>query len=148
MTCFRPEDFSVPAIERIAHGLLDLTLPYAEWGHAAHFAAALWLLRHPGVLEREGGMAPILRRYNKAAGVPEGPTRGYHETITRASMRAASHWLERHLPGDPLDRVLASLMAAEPGKPKWLLAYWRESTLMSPEARRAWVEPDLAALPF
>lgn len=32
-------------IERVAHGVLDTTWPYAEWSHAAHFAAALWLLR-------------------------------------------------------------------------------------------------------
>ena len=57
-------------IERIAAGVLDLTHPYAEWTHAAHFAAALWLLRRPAVLRQHGGMEPIIRRYNEAVGVP------------------------------------------------------------------------------
>jgi hypothetical protein len=29
-------------IDRIAHGLIDRSLPQAEWTHAAHFAAALY----------------------------------------------------------------------------------------------------------
>ena len=32
-------------IDRIGRGLLDRSLPKAEWTHAAHFAAAFWLLR-------------------------------------------------------------------------------------------------------
>jgi hypothetical protein len=33
------------AIEGIARRLLDCSLPKAEWTHAAHFAAAFWLIR-------------------------------------------------------------------------------------------------------
>jgi hypothetical protein len=31
-------------IDREARGFCDLTLPRAEWTHAAHFATALWLI--------------------------------------------------------------------------------------------------------
>lgn len=148
MTAYDPSLFDAAAIERIARGVLDLSLPYEAWGHTAHFAAALWLLRHPPVLEAAGGMEAILRRYNKAVGVPDIPTRGYHDTITRASMRAACHVLARHAPDTPLDLVLTDLMEAEFGRPTWLLAYWRETLLMSLPARRSWVEPDLAAFPY
>ena len=48
-------------IERIACGLLDLSLPKPEWTHRAHFAAALWLLAHPEKLVKAGGMAAIIR---------------------------------------------------------------------------------------
>jgi len=34
------------------------------------------------------------------------------------------------------------------GNKDWLLAYWSKERLFSVEARRAWVEPDLAPLPF
>ena len=65
-------------IERIACGLIDRTLPKPEWTHRAHFAAALWLLSHPDVLAKAGGMAPIIRQYNEATGVRNNDSGGYH----------------------------------------------------------------------
>lgn len=135
-------------IARIAEGVLDLTLPYAAWTHAAHFAAALWLLRHPDALLRHGGMEPIIRRYNEAVGVPNTESRGYHATITEASLRATAHLLDRAGPDAPLAPILATLLASPLGQSRWLLAHWSEPRLMSVEARRAWLEPDLAPLPY
>lgn len=134
-------------IEHIARGLLDLTLPKPEWTHRAHFAAALWLLAHPEALEREGGMAPIIRRYNAATGVANSDTGGYHETITLASLRGAKACLAAE-PDAPLGAVLDRLMAGPLGDKRWPLVYWSEGRLMSVEARRGWVEPDLAPLPW
>lgn len=135
-------------IERIAAGVLDLTHPYAEWTHAAHFAAALWLLRHPDILRRHGGMEPVIRRYNEAVGVPNTETRGYHSTITEASLRATAHLLDEASPADPLAAVLTALLASPLGQSRWLLVHWSEARLMSVEARRGWLEPDLAPLPY
>ena len=135
-------------IERIAAGLLDLTHPYAEWTHAAHFAAALWLLRHRDVLRRHGGMAPVIRGYNEAVGVPNTDTRGYHATITEASLRATAHLLADAAPRAPLAPILAALLASPLGQSRWLLDHWSEAYLMSPAARRAWLAPDLAPLPY
>ena len=135
-------------IERIALGVLDCTHPYAEWTHAAHFAAALWLLRHSKTLRQHGGMEPIIRSYNEAVGVPNGETRGYHATITEASLRAAAHTLDNAGPGAPLAPVLAGLLASPLGQSRWLLAHWSEMRLMSVAARRGWLEPDLAPLPY
>ena len=42
-----PPHLSDADIERIALGVVDRTLPKPEWTHAAHFAAALWVLRRP-----------------------------------------------------------------------------------------------------
>ena len=135
-------------IARIAAGVLDLTYPYSGWTHAAHFAAALWLLRHAEVLRREGGMEPVIRRYNEAVGVPNSPTRGYHATITEASLRATAQALAAAAPDAPLAPILAALLASPLGQPRWLLAHWSEPLLMGPAARRGWVEPDLAPLPY
>lgn len=135
-------------IERIAAGVLDLTHPYAEWSHAAHFAAALWLLRHANVLRRNGGFEPIIRRYNEAMGVPNNDTRGYHATITEASLRAAVNFLGDAQPNAPLASILAALLTSQLGQPRWLLAHWSEPRLMSIEARRRWLEPDLATFPY
>ena len=136
------------AIARIALDVLNTTYPYADWDHAAHFALALWLLRNPGVLAAQGGIKTILQRYNKAVGIPDIPTRGYHETITTASMRAAAWFLARHGKAAKVSVVLADLMRGEPGDPKWLLTYWSEPHLLSLSARRDWVEPDLLPFPY
>jgi hypothetical protein len=135
-------------IERIAAGVLARTHPYTEWSHAAHFAAALWLLRHPHVLRQHGGMEPVIRAYNEAVGVPNSDTRGYHATITEASLRAAAHALAAAAPDAPLAPLLAALLASPLGRSRWLLAHWSEPVLMSRAARRGWLEPDRAPLPY
>ena len=131
-------------IARIAAGVLDRTLPKPEWTHAAHFACALWMLTHR---DAEAQMPGAIRAYNEATGVPNTDSEGYHETNTRASLRAArAHLAEA--PHAPLSERLASLLAGPCGRSDWLFAYWSKPVLFSVAARRAWVEPDLQSLPF
>lgn len=136
------------AIAGIAQGLLDHTLPKAEWTHAAHWAAALWLLRHAPERATPAAMGQAIRSYNESVGGQNTDTAGYHETITRASLRAAADQLARHHPQAPISEVLADLLAGHLGHPEWPLAFWRRETLFSVAARREWVAPDLADLPF
>jgi hypothetical protein len=134
------------AVEYIGLHLLDRTLPKARWTHAAHFAAACWLLRRPGVdVVRE--MPGIIRAYNESTSVPNTDTGGYHETITMASLRAARAWLAAR-PGEALHTAVNGLLGSEFGRSDWLLTYWSKPVLFSVEARRSWVEPNLRELPF
>ncbi len=133
-------------IERIARGVMDRTLPKAEWTHAAHFAAALWLITQHGE-DAVRVMPGLIRAYNEATGTPNTDTSGYHETITLASLRAARSVMRAH-EGAALAEMLAALMESEFGKSGWPLAYWRKETLFSREARRVWVEPDVQGLGF
>src|SRR5882724_660300 len=133
-------------IDRIGRGLLDRSLPKPEWTHAAHFAAACWLLRRPD-MHAMRVMPGLIRAYNEATGVPNTDTGGYHETITLGSLRAARAWLVTR-PGVALHEALRELLASEYGSANWLLAYWSKPVLFSAAARRAWVEPDLQQLPF
>jgi hypothetical protein len=142
MSCFRTD----ADVERIARGLLDRSLPKSEWTHAAHFAAALWLLRHRG-LHAIKDMPPLIRAYNESTGVPNTDSSGYHETITVASLRAGHAWLATR-PATALHAALAELLASSFGHSEWLLAYWSRELLFSVRARRSWVEPDLQPLPF
>jgi hypothetical protein len=139
---------SDPEIIRIGEGLLACTLPKAEWTHAAHFAATLWLMRHRPDLNLAREMPGIIRAYNVASGGVNSDTAGYHETITQASLRAARAELARHNPIQPLHEVVAQLMASPLGKSDWLLDYWSKDLLMSVPARRKWCDPDLKPLPF
>jgi hypothetical protein len=50
--------------------------------------------------------------------------------------------------GMPVYRIVNALLSTNLANPNWLLEYWTRTRLMSVEARRRWVEPDLKALPF
>ena len=141
-----PHFTSDEEVARIGRGLSDRTLPKSEWTHAAHFAAACWLLRERGAAApRE--LPGLIRAYNEATGVPNTDTSGYHETVTIASLRAARAWLANrsHL---ALHAALNELLDADFGRSRWLLEYWSAELLFSVLARRVWVEPDRKALPF
>ena len=133
-------------IERIGRGVLERTLPKPEWTHAAHFAAAFWVLTRPD-MEATRDMPGLIRAYNEATGTPNTDTGGYHETITQVSLRAARAWLEEHRKL-ALFEALNGLLASEYGRSDWLLTYWSKPVLFSVTARRSWVDPDLRALPF
>ena len=133
-------------IDDVARGLIDRSLPKSAWTHAAHFAAALWLLRRDPVSAMTE-MPPLIRAYNEATGGLNDETSGYHETITLASLRAAHAWLIAR-PGEPLHVVLRELLATRLGRSDWLFRHWSQPVLLSAAARKTWVEPDLEPLPF
>ena len=134
-------------ISHIARRVLDKSLPKSEWTHAAHFAAALWMLAEPS-RDAMAEMPDIIRAYNLATGVENTDSDGYHETITLASIRAARSCLSAAETGAPLHETLNALLATRLGALDWLLAYWSKDHLFSVQARRVWVEPNLAPFPF
>ncbi len=132
---------------RIGHGLIDRTLPKAEWTHAAHFASTLWLLSHRTTAEVARDLPGYIRSYNESVGGANTDDAGYHETITQASIRGAASFLNGS-PARPLYATCNALLASPLGHSNWLLEYWSRPRLFSVEARRAWLEPDLLPLPF
>jgi hypothetical protein len=127
--------------------LLDQSLPKSQWTHAAHFAAAVWLLARRQDLDAERDMPGFIRSYNEATGVANTDSGGYHETITQASLRAARSFLAQ-APQRSLCDTCNAIMASPFGKSDWLLAYWSREWLFSVRARKFWVDPDLQPLPF
>lgn len=136
------------AIESLAIRALDASLPRAEWTHAAHFALALWLLRHRPADCSPEDFRRIIRALNDAQSTANTDSSGYHHTITIASIEAARAALAGQGEGIPLHAVLALLMAGTHGRSDWILAHWSRPRLFSIEARRDWLGPDLAPLPF
>jgi hypothetical protein len=135
-------------IIRIGEGFSALTLPRDEWTHAAHFAAALWLMRYRPDLDAPRDMPRMIRAYNESVGRVNDDTGGYHETITQASLRALRGVLDANPADMPVYKIVNALMASNMGNPNWLLEYWSREVLMSVKARRQWQEPDLKPLPF
>lgn len=134
-------------IDETVRGFCALTLPKAQWTHGAHFATALWLLCKRPDPSPEQAMPDMIRRYNESIGGVNSDSMGYHETITLASLRAARALLAT-LPADVTPgEAFAALMASPLGDKDWLFLYWTRDRLMSAEARRIWVEPDIKPLP-
>ena len=135
-------------IHHLGEGLMACSLKREEWTHAAHFAAALWLMRYRPDLDAAREMPRLIRAYNESTGRVNDDNGGYHETITLASLRALRGVLDANPPGMPIYQIVNALMASTMGNPNWLLEYWSRELLMSVEARRQWREPDLKSLPF
>jgi len=140
--------YSDETIEELALGMTACHLPKERWTHGAHWAAALWLIRHRPDAAQPEAMGASIRAYNASVGGVNSDTAGYHETITIASLRGAQAEMARHGGDTPLSHILAALLAGELGKSDWPMAYWRRETLFSVAARRGWVAPDLGDLPF
>lgn len=135
-------------VARIGEGILSHALPEPEWTHQAHFAALVHLLRAHPEIDLDRHLPRIIWRYNVAVGTPNNDVRGYHETITRFYLMAVRGFLMR-LDGTPGPGVIVTrLVNSAFGQIGFPLRYYSRDVLQSPEARRVWVEPDVAPFDF
>jgi 4-hydroxy-tetrahydrodipicolinate synthase len=135
-------------IEHLTKRFLDAAVPASEWTHRAHLTVGATLVHRLGPSGALAEMRAGILRLNQAHGTPETPTRGYHETITRAYVElfaAFFHTLPR-LPGDSLAARVAAVLASPLADKAALLTYYERDTLYSPAARAGWLPPDRAAL--
>lgn len=130
------------AIRHVGAGLLDQTLPRADWTHEAHLAACLWLVRERKDIVLEPQLPDIIRSYNVSVGGVNDDTQGYHETLTQFFIATvkAHHGEAAEL--GLLDSV-NTLLCSHRGKRDWPLRFYSKELLFSVEARRQWVAPDL-----
>ncbi|ARS26639.1 hypothetical protein [Sphingomonas sp. KC8] len=134
------------AVRRIGEGLIARTLPREDWTHEAHIAACVWLLRERPDILPERDLPAIIAAYNEAVGGVNDDNQGYHETITQCFVRATRIYLAREGDCDLLGAVNGQLGAAE-GRREWPLHFYSRERLFTVDARRGYVEPDLAQLP-
>jgi len=148
MTDYRPRLFASDAdLARVGEGLLATDLPRAEWTHEAHLGATAYLLlRHPEV-DLDAELPGLIRRCNESVGGVNSDSEGYHETITRVFLHGIRLFLAEADLGEPLHDIVNELLLSPMGAREWPLRFYSPSRLFSIEARRAWVAPDLSALP-
>jgi hypothetical protein len=148
MTEYRPRLFHSDAeIEHIGEGLLARTLPRDEWTHEAHLATTSYLLLRRPDIDVDKQFPDLIRRYNESVGGVNDDTQGYHETITRVFLRGVRLFLAEANPKAPLHELVNGLLLSPMGRRDWPLRFYSPGLLFSVEARRAFVPPDLAALP-
>jgi hypothetical protein len=147
MTEFPVRHFlSDDAVVHVGEGLLSRTLPREEWTHEAHLAATTYLaLRHPEI-DLDAELRGIISRYNEAVGGRNTDTEGYHDTITRAYLHGIRLFLEEADRGRPIHELVNELLMSPMGRRDWPFRFWSKELLMSVEARRDFVEPDLRAM--
>jgi hypothetical protein len=148
MTEYRPRLFASDAdVADVGEGLLACSLPREEWTHEAHLAATTYLLlRHPKIdLDRE--LPGLIRRYNESVGGVNSDSEGYHDTITRVYLLGIRLFLSEADLTDPLHELVNELLLSPMGGRDWPLRFYSRDRLLSVPARRAFVQPDIAALP-
>lgn len=148
MTEFPVRHFlSDDAVAHVGEGLIACTLPREEWTHEAHLAATSYLiLRHPEI-DLDCELAGIISRYNESVGGRNSDTEGYHDTITRAYLHGIRLFLEEADAARPVHELVNGLLMSPMGRRDWPMRFWSKDRLMSVEARRGYVEPDLHELP-
>lgn len=131
------------AIELLVAGFEACTLPKATWTHQAHLTVALWYLRRHGRDRAAQLLRTNIPRYNNSVG---GSPDGYHETITMAWVGVIAGFLLNHDHGQPFADLRTRLID-NCGSKDYLLRYYSREVLLSDNARRNWVAPDVAPLP-
>lgn len=112
-----------------------------RFGHREHVRVAWLLLARHGVAAGGDAFAMGLRRFAAAHGVPD----KYHETLTRFWLRLVAHAMDvRPELSDPDEFVGAFPLLLDKSLPE---RHWSFEVLWSDQARRAFVEPDVLALP-
>jgi hypothetical protein len=131
-------------VDPLVAAFCDLTLSKSQWTHEAHLRVGLWHLAHHPPDEALDLLRARIKAYNVACG-GENTDSGYHETITRFYVWHIGEFLasaDRRRSLDDLADELIRLL----GDQKAPLRHYSRQRLMSPEARRGWVEPDLEPL--
>jgi len=140
-------------IESLIQAFENCTLPRSEWTHQAHLIVALWYLTHYSQLEatnciRVSEAASLKLRiqdYNRAIGIKTTKDSGYHETLTLFWVRIVYLYLASEGANSSLVD-LANGLIQRCGNPSLPLEYYSRDRLMSWDARRSWIEPDLKSL--
>jgi hypothetical protein len=111
-----------------------------EFVHARHLAVAAWYLWTSAPGEALDRMRAMLLQFTAHHGVT-----GYHETITRFWLQAVQEQL-----GSPVTEsafvARVNDLIQRLGSKDLLFRYYSRELVMSDEARRAWIEPDLQDL--
>lgn len=119
------------------------TLPKPEWDHFAHLTVGHHYVATYGAAEALERLRGDISAYNEACGVPNSDTRGYHETITAFYVRTIARYLEQVPASRPLLDQVHGLLNDALGSKAIAFEFWSKDRLLSTEARRAWLEPDL-----
>lgn len=148
MTAYQPRFFnSEIGVIDVGEGFLARTLRRSDWTHEAHLAATTYLLLRHREIDVDKELPSLIRCFNESIGGVNSDSEGYHETITRVFLRGVRLFLSDADLSAPLHDLVNELLVSPMGKRDWPLRFYTPRRLFSIDARNAFVEPDIAALP-
>jgi hypothetical protein len=90
-------------------------------------------------------MCSGIKHFDVVNGIPNEPTRGYHETMTVAWLRIIHATIQIYGRAESSEALVG--FHAQLGETKNLRLFYSPQLIMSPLAKQQFVEPDLAPLP-
>jgi outer membrane protein assembly factor BamD (BamD/ComL family) len=124
------------------------TLPFDQWTHRMHVKVAYSYLAQypfPQALDRIG---KGIRRYNQHNKVVESETSGYNQTTTHALLHLIAATMRAYAKTHPVtDSDSFCEMHPQLMSKHILRLFYSPQRRMHPQAKKQFVEPDLAPLP-
>ncbi len=120
-------------------------IPLEEWNHRAHLRVAWTYLNRHGLEAGTDLMRAGIQRFNAAKRIEDGLDHGYHETLTMAWLRILDAMMRTH--GPEADATAFLDKHTQLSSKVLLRLYYTRDRILSWDAKRRFVEPDLAPLP-
>src|SRR4030095_9883133 len=122
------------------------SLPKEKWTHEAHFVMALWYCSHLPIPLAMQSIRNGIKKYNLSVGGANTDDSGYHETITVFYTRMIITYLLKNNTTPGFEHKLAGLFQQSFLVKDFPLQYYSKNRLMSKEARKEWIPPDIQSL--
>ena len=122
------------------------SLPKEQWTHEAHFVMALWYCCHQPLPLAMQSIREGIRKYNTSVGGENTDDSGYHETITCFYTRVIINYILSNDRTQRFENILTRLFHQPFLAKDFPLQYYSKELLMSAEARREWMAPDIQSL--
>lgn len=130
-------------VEELVRKFESCELADSDFNHGAHLTVALFYVSSLTVEEALERMREGLFRFLDHYDVDR---QKYNETITVFWIRVVHSFLDGRNPGHIAD--LTNELVEKHGDAKIIFKHYSKELLMSEEARRRWVEPDLRKIDF
>ena len=121
-------------------------LPKDKWTHEAHFVMALWYCYHQPLPLAIQSIKEGIKRYNISIGGANTDHSGYHETITVFYTRLIINYIIQAGPGLLFENKLSGLWQQDFLQKDYPFNYYSKALLMSKEARKDWIPPDIQSI--
>ncbi|MDN5205110.1 hypothetical protein QQ008_27230 [Fulvivirgaceae bacterium BMA10] len=121
----------------------DGTYPKEAWTHRAHFIMALWYTYHEPIHKAKKLIKEGIKNYNVRVGGKNTDDAGYHETITELYIQIIVQYQLSFTTDYNFEILLEGLDNQVFLDKEFPFNYYQKHRLMSKEARKRWVVPDL-----
>ncbi|MFL5743736.1 MAG: hypothetical protein ACJ751_03675 [Niastella sp.] len=132
--------------KELVHQFENGRLPKENWTHETHFVMALWYCCQQPLPQAIESIKEGIKKYNISIGGENTDHSGYHETITVFYTRLIINYVLQTGAGRQFESQLNGLWQQEFLKKDFPFKYYSRESLMSKEARKNWLAPDLQPL--